>query len=64
MYQQDLFDNDKISYLYSEISNIRHSTDKQRRAIFSFLTELQDQLISLKEQMEILKNEKSLQRLS
>jgi 16S rRNA G966 N2-methylase RsmD len=64
MYQQDLFDNDKISYLYTEINSIRNSSDRQRKAIFSILTEIQDEILNLKEQMAQKKHEKSMQGLS
>lgn len=64
MQQLDLFDEDKIFYLYSEINNIKNSTDRQRRAIFSILTEMQDELIDLRKKMENYKNDETLPRMS
>lgn len=60
MQQIDMFNTDQISYLYTEINTIRNSTDRQRRAIFSMLTEIQDQVLDLREQLNKAKNEPNL----
>lgn len=49
--QLDLFHNTETDYLYSEIEKVKHSTDKRCRAIFSLLSELQDQVIFLKNEL-------------
>jgi hypothetical protein len=49
MYQLDIFDKNHESYLYSEIEKLKNSTDRRCRAIFSLLTEIQNELIFLKE---------------
>lgn len=50
MEQLDFFYNDDKSYLYGEIEKLKNSTDRRCRAIFSLLTELQDQVIKLQKE--------------
>lgn len=49
MQQTDLFRSNTEDFLYGEIQKVRHSMDKRSRAMFSLITELQDQLLQLKE---------------
>jgi len=52
MKQMDLFYKNEELYLYGEIEKLKNSTDRRCRAIFSLLTELQDQVLSLKNNEE------------
>lgn len=52
MQQLDLFYSDANTYLYSEVEKLRNSTDRRCRAIFSLLTELQEQVITLQQKGE------------
>lgn len=48
MQQLDLFNNSREDFLYGEVEKIRTSMDKRTRSIFALITELQDQIISIK----------------
>ena len=52
MQQLDFFTNTKEDFLYMEIEKIRNSMDKRTRSIFALISELQDQVISLKAETE------------
>ncbi len=50
MQQLDLFGkNDQTIYLYSEIEKLKSSTDRRCRAIFALLSEIQSQILDMKE---------------
>lgn len=49
MYQADMFRSNNEDFLYGEIEKIRHSVDKRSRALFALITEIQDQLMNLRE---------------
>jgi len=49
MQQMDLFDKTKEFFLYGEIEKVKTSMDKQRRAVFALLAEMQNEIIKLKE---------------
>ena len=54
MKQLELFEkNNGDMYLYGELEKLRSSTDRRCRAIFSLLTELQNQVITIKEKNEV-----------
>lgn len=48
MQQLDFFRENEVDYLFGEVSKLQNSTDKTRRAIFAHLSELQSQIIELK----------------
>ncbi len=52
MQQLDLFPVSKEDFLYQEMGKLRDSLDRRSRAIFSLISEIQDQLISLREVKE------------
>ena len=52
MQQLDFFTNTKEDFLYMEVEKIRNSMDKRTRSIFALISELQDQVISLKAETE------------
>lgn len=49
MQQLDLFRDSSSDYLYGEIEKIRSSLDRRSRAMFAIISELQDQLMALKQ---------------
>ncbi len=54
MEQLNLFEkNNGEYYLYAELEKLRNSTDRRCRAIFSLLTELQDQVIKMQEKKDV-----------
>ncbi len=53
MQQLDIFsESHEITYLYSEIEKLKNSTDRRCRAIFALLTELQTEILHMKEKDE------------
>jgi len=52
MQQLDLFDKTPEFFLYGELEKVKTSMDRQRRAIFSILSEMQEQILQLKEKGE------------
>jgi len=48
MFQQDLFNKSSEDYLYSELNKTQNSMERQFRAVFALLTELQKKYNALK----------------
>ena len=49
MQQLGLFPQNSDDFLYNEIEKIRSSMDRRSRAMFALITEIQDQVIQIKE---------------
>lgn len=58
MRQMDLFRSSAEDYLYGEVAKIRDSMDRRSRAIFSLISEIQDQIVHLKEKKETTSDKK------
>lgn len=52
MQQLDFFHKNSEDFLYSEIQKVRHSMDKRSRALFSLVSELQSEILTLREQQQ------------
>ena len=50
--QLDMFYTDKENYLYTELQKIQSSLDRRTRSMFAMITELQDEIIRLKQKEE------------
>jgi len=49
MQQLDLFDENNQYFFLTELEKVRNSVERQRKAMFAILTELQDEILRLKE---------------
>lgn len=52
MQQLDFFDKDSNLFFFGELEKMRTSIDRQRKAMFAILTELQDEVLKLKEEKQ------------
>lgn len=54
MNQMDLFDKTHDFYFFDQLQKVKTSMDKRTRALFSLMSELQNEILNLKEKNEHL----------
>lgn len=52
MIQMDMFNSSKEDYLYNQLQKLENSMDRRTKSIFAMLTELQTEVMNLKEKKE------------
>jgi len=53
--QMDMFNNESNEYLFSELNKTQNSTNRQFRAVFALLTEVQKKYVELLNIVETLR---------
>jgi len=49
MQQLDLFDRNNEFFFLTELEKVKNSVERQRKAMFAILTEMQDEILRMKE---------------
>ncbi len=56
MIQTDMFENDKATYLWSELQKTQNSLDRVRKGVFVKVNELENLILEVQEQMKKKQN--------